>query len=60
MMAVDVIWRCRQCGQALGVISGDRVVIIHQGREIIAQGAVEQRCHRCGEPNRWPEMHLDI
>ncbi len=44
-------WKCKRCRQSIGQLILGKVIIIHGGREIITDGYVEQKCHRCGTHN---------
>lgn len=46
------VWRCK-CGRVLGIVAAGRITIIHQHREIIIDGRVEQRCDKCGCVETW-------
>ncbi len=42
------LWHCERCRQVLGEIVAGRLIIVHNGRELVIDGHIEQRCHRCG------------
>lgn len=38
------IWRCSECGQALGVVTADEYCIIHRGLEVVGKLPTHRRC----------------
>lgn len=47
-VAVRCIGRAGRCPQTLGVVSGGRIYVRHEGREIVAPLPAWVKCERCG------------
>ncbi len=45
------IWRCSKCGQMLGTVTPDCVLITHRGTTIGCLDVTFRICQRCGEQN---------